>query len=395
MVGKKGRSGRLPATPDIGAKTLDRVPTGQSLQQAGRDMGLANSSGYDHICRNLEMDRQHHAAQVEWHRRCSSQGRDPDAPFRFVDLFCGIGGFHLAAADLGLHCVFACDIDAAARKVYRHNLGLEPAGDITLIQGQDIPDHELLFAGFPCQPFSIIGKRKGLADPRGNLFGEILRVIRCKRPLGIVLENVRQLVSIHGGMVLRQIQEGLEQEGYTVDCRVLNARDFGLPQKRDRTIIVATRMPFLLFPWPVAKIPMTPLSDLLESNPHPRHYASPRIRQKRQACHTSNIKPSIWHENKGGNVSSHPWSCALRAGASYNYLLVDGERRLTPREMLRLQGFPNSFEIMDSDSQVRKQAGNAVPVPMAKGAIQGVVHVIRNGQAARTCVSTHHAIPAG
>ncbi len=114
-----------------------------------------------------------------------------------------------------------------------------------------------------------------------------------------------------------------------------------MPQKRERVIIVAALTPFRNFPWHKSDTPMTPLKSLLERNPDPKHFVSERIRQKRRAAHTSDIQPAIWHENKGGNISSHPFSCALRAGASYNYLLVDGERRPTPRELLRLQGFPD------------------------------------------------------
>ena len=132
---------------------------------------------------------------------------------------------------------------------------------------------------------------------------------------------------------------------------------------------------------------MKPLSDILEPNPDPKHIVSTRIREKRHAAHKAKITPSIWHENKAGNVSSHPFSCALRAGASYNYLLVDGNRRLTPREMLRLQGFPESFEIVCNDSQTRKQAGNAVPAPIVKAVMEAMLHVIEPARAEAERVS--------
>ena len=293
-----------------------------------------------------------------------------------ADFFSGIGGFHIAAQNLGLEVVFACDIDGEARRAYQANFGLQPQGDITALTAEDVPDHDLLFAGFPCQPFSIIGRQRGFADPRGTLFFEVLRFIRTKRPLGIVLENVKQLATAQNGKVLWRILEDLHDLGYTVDHKVLNALDFGLPQKRERTIIVATLSSFWKFPWPEEKIPVQPLSEVLEVNPDPKHYASPRIREKRRKSHTAEISPSIWHENKAGNISSHQWSCALRAGASYNYLLVDGERRFTPRELLRLQGFPDSWQIVCNDSQTRKQTGNAVPVPMVQAVIERMVHLI-------------------
>lgn len=300
----------------------------------------------------------------------------PADTLRCVDFFCGIGGFHEAARNLGLEVVFACDIDEKARRAYFANYGLQPMDDIASISPEVVPDHDLIFAGFPCQPFSIIGQRRGFSDPRGILFFEILRFVRVKRPRGIVLENVKQLSTFDKGRVLKSIEYELERLGYTVESKVLNALDFGLPQKRERTIIVATLRPFMGFPWPTKPTEMKPLKDVLETNPDPKHYASERIRQKRLAVHTATETPSIWHENKGGNVSSHAWSCALRAGASYNYLLVNGERRLTPREQLRLQGFPDSWKIVCNDTETRKQTGNAVPVPMVQAVLERVVNHI-------------------
>ncbi len=304
-------------------------------------------------------------------------GRGSAVQKSFADLFCGIGGFHVAATNLGMRPVFACDIDEEARKSYRANFGIEPSGDIRAIDAANIPDHDILLAGFPCQPFSIIGNMQAFSDPRGTLWFEIVRIIEGKRPRGIVLENVKQLTTVARGTVIRQILDDLAGLGYCADYRVLNALDFGLPQKRERTIIVASIERFERFPWPTAPLPLKPLEEILESDPAPKYYASAHIRRKRQARHHTDIRPAIWHENKGGNISSHPWACALRAGASYNYLLVDGERRFTPRELLRLQGFPDDFGIVCNDSQTRKQTGNAVPVPVAEAAIRGVVDVIQ------------------
>jgi DNA (cytosine-5)-methyltransferase 1 len=305
-----------------------------------------------------------------------------DGPLRCVDLFCGIGAFHVAARELGLDVIFACDIDEEARRAYLANFGLHPHGDILSLSGSDIPDHDLLFAGFPCQPFSIIGRLEGFADPRGTLFFEALRILRAKRPRGVILENVKQLATADSGRILARIMTELEELGYAVDYRVLNALDFGLPQKRERTIIVGTQYQ-APFPWPEKPVPMTPLADVLEANPSRKHYVSPAIRAKRHAKHTADFSPAIWHENKAGNVSSHTWSCAIRAGASYNYLLVDGERRLTVRELLRLQGFPDGWEIVCNDAQTRKQAGNAVPVPMVQAVIEQMVSVVERAKTAR------------
>ena len=160
--------------------------------------------------------------------------------------------------------------------------------------------------------------------------------------------------------------------GYTVDWKILNALDFGLPQNRERIFIVATDHGRTI-DWPSGNDQMKPLSVLLERNPASRHIVSERIRQARHNAHQASVTPAIWQENKGGNVSSQPLSCALRAGASYNYLLVDGNRRLTPRELFRLQGFPESFVLPKTDAAARRLSGNSVPVPTVRARIQSIL----------------------
>ncbi|EKO15450.1 DNA cytosine methyltransferase [Leptospira kirschneri] len=302
---------------------------------------------------------------------------------RFVDLFCGIGGFRVAAeksfkkAKLDFKCVFSSDIDEYAQKAYFANFGEMPFGDISKIPSNEIPDHDLLFAGFPCQPFSIIGKGKGFEDTRGTLFFEIARILDAKRPKAFILENVKQLVSHNEGKTFKKIIETLNSLGYSIEYKVLNALHYGLPQKRERVFIVGFHKP-MQFSWPEKRSTMEPLEAILEVDVDQKHYVSDVIRKKRKAAHKSKFFPSIWHENKGGNVSSYPYSCALRAGASYNYLLVNGERRLTPREMLRLQGFPDNYKIAVPDSQVRKQAGNAVPVALVAAVLESLIPFIDN-----------------
>lgn len=294
---------------------------------------------------------------------------------RFIDLFCGIGGFRVAIeeaceeTDINAQCVFSSDIDTFCQDSYEANFGERPNGDITQVNEKDIPDHDILFAGFPCQPFSIIGQMKGLNDTRGTLFFDIARIIKEKRPKAFILENVKQLVGHDKGQTLKVILKSLKELGYHVQYSVLNALDYGLPQKRERVLIVGHQEPIMFtFPDPVR--PYKPLTEILENKVDKKHYASVYIREKRQESHKSSYYPSIWHENKSGNICSYPFSCALRAGASYNYLLVNGERRLTPREMFRLQGFPDWYKIAVSDGQARKQAGNAVPVNMIKAVVQ-------------------------
>ncbi|RYE31182.1 MAG: DNA (cytosine-5-)-methyltransferase [Sphingobacteriaceae bacterium] len=294
---------------------------------------------------------------------------------RFVDLFCGIGGFRLAMDqackenNIVPECVFSSDIDKFCQDSYENNFGERPAGDITKIDPKDIPDHDILFGGFPCQPFSIIGQMKGFDDIRGTLFYNIASIIKEKQPKAFVLENVKQLVGHNGGQTLKVILKTLQEElKYTVRVAVLNALDYGLPQKRERVVIVGHKEP-ILYSYPQPMRPFKPLSEVLETVIDKKHVASDYIINKRKERHQSAYKLSIWHENKSGNICSYPYSCALRAGASYNYLLVNGERRLTPREMFRLQGFPDSYKIIANDTQARKQAGNAVPVNLIKAVI--------------------------
>jgi DNA (cytosine-5)-methyltransferase 1 len=300
------------------------------------------------------------------------------AKVRFIDLFAGIGGFHYAinyaSARLGYSadCVFASDIDSVAREAYRVNFGINPFGDITQYDENEIPDHDVLLGGFPCQAFSIIGDRKGFEDTRGTLFFDIARILKVKRPSGFVLENVKQLKGHDKGQTLGIILRTLRNLGYDVDFRVLNALDFGLPQKRERIFIVGW-IDSLNFDWNFPAVPVTPLSDILESNVPSSFFASDGIKSRRaalvKASQIAHNRPTIWHENKSGNISAYEFSCALRAGASYNYLLVNGERRLTSREMLRLQGFPDEFQVVHRYSDVRRLAGNSLPIPVANEVI--------------------------
>ncbi len=267
---------------------------------------------------------------------------------------------------LGGTCVFSSEWDKHAQQTYAHNFGEIPAGDITQINEVDIPDHDILLAGFPCQPFSIIGDKQGFQDTRGTLFFDIARILKQKQPRAFLLENVKQLLTHDKGRTFAVIEEQLSQLGYTTYHKVLNALDFGLPQKRERIFIVGFREP-IAFEFPKSVGAYKPLLEILESDEgiEPSLFASARIQEsRREKCKGTPFFPSMWHENKGGNISVLPFSCALRANASYNYLLVNGVRRLSSRELLRLQGFPEDFEIMGNMMQVRKQTGNSVAVPV-------------------------------
>ena len=295
---------------------------------------------------------------------------------RAVDLFSGIGGFHFAAAQNGYEVAFASEWDAKAAEQYHAATGLVPVGDITQVDAASVPEHDLLLGGFPCQSFSIIGHRRGLDDERGQLIYSIFRILAAKRPSLFVLENVKQLATHDSGRTLSHILGELRSLGYATDYKVLNALRFGVPQRRERVFIVGFRDQEAAsrLVWPEGSDAYRPLSEILEPEADlaPSLRVSARVRAQVRSKHSPSRRPSIWHQNKGGNISSHPYSCALRAGASYNYLLVNGERRLSGREMLRLQGFPESFPIIGSYAGIRKQCGNAVPVPMAAAVIEAV-----------------------
>ncbi|MEE8341983.1 MAG: DNA (cytosine-5-)-methyltransferase [Candidatus Neomarinimicrobiota bacterium] len=300
--------------------------------------------------------------------------------FTFIDLFAGIGGFHVAAKSLGGKCLFASEIDKDARSAYEVNHGLAPHGDITKIDAKEIPDHDILFAGFPCQPFSIIGDRLGFDDIRGTLFFDISRILKEKKPPMFMLENVKQLSTHSKGKTIKTIISDLESIGYKTYFKVLNALNYGLPQKRERTIFVGFMDHSIDFKFP-KEIKRKTLEEILlkDEEIEDKHFASKRISEKRMTSHKSKYELAIWHENKSGNISSYPYSCALRAGASYNYLLVNGKRRLAPRELLRLQGFPDTFKIVCPDTQTRKQAGNAVPVTMIREVLRSILYAAHLG----------------
>ncbi|MDJ0601549.1 MAG: DNA (cytosine-5-)-methyltransferase [Crocosphaera sp.] len=319
-----------------------------------------------------------------------SSNKNDTFQLRYIDLFCGIGGFRIALnlacsaykierKKIQPICVFSSDIDRHAQITYQANFQEQPQGDITKIPAESIPSHDLLLAGFPCQPFSICGKLEGFEDTRGTLFFEIARILDYHRPYAFILENVKQLVGHNQGKTLKAILDILLDLGYYTEYKVLNALEFGLPQKRERIFIVGFPEP-LSFSWPKPNKSMKPLSEILEKSVSKFYYASPEIQKNRLAKYKGNYQHefTIWHENKGGNISAYPYSCAMRAGASYNYLLVNGKRRLTEREMLRLQGFPDSFHLIGSYSTARKLVGNSVAIPCVTSILNCIFKAVNN-----------------
>ena len=289
-------------------------------------------------------------------------------PFTFIDLFAGIGGIRLGFESVGGTCVFSSEFDEDACRTYEANFGEHPSGDITKIKASEIPDFDILLGGFPCQAFSIIGKREGFQNETcGTLFFDIERILREKKPLAFMLENVRNLTAHDNGRTFKVILSHLEALGYTVYSQVLNALDYGCPQKRERIIIVGFRDP-ILFSFPDPQSKRVHIKEVLEDNVDAKYYVRAAIRNSRlmRLKDPNYPKPYISHENKAGTITPHPYSCALRAGASANYILVNDERRPTEREMLRIQGFPETFKIVVPYGKIRHQCGNSVAVPVIK-----------------------------
>lgn len=301
--------------------------------------------------------------------------------FTFVDLFAGIGGIRIPFTELGGKCVFSSEWNKAAQISYSYNFGEVPFGDITKINSDSIPKHDVLLAGFPCQAFSIIGKMKGFADTRGTMFFEVARILQYHQPKAILLENVKQLVSHDGGKTFKVILDTLAELGYSVKWKILNALDFGLPQKRERVIIVGFKSAAACEQFnfdfePIAYNLASVLED--DKNVDSSLFASDMILDKRRKrVEGKNVfYPSVWHENKSGNISILPYACALRTGASYNYLLINGYRRPSSRELLRFQGFPEKFKIEVSHQEIRRQTGNSVAVPMIRAVAKKIIQLL-------------------
>ncbi len=302
--------------------------------------------------------------------------------FRFIDLFAGIGGIRLGFEHVGGKCVFSSEFDEDACITYEANFGEHPSGDITKIDAKDIPEFDILLGGFPCQAFSIIGKKEGFNDDtRGTLFFEIERILAEKKPPAFMLENVRNLTAHDKGNTFKVIIKHLEKLGYNVYAKVLNALDYGVPQKRERIFIVG----FLddvkfKFPEPIPVEERKTLTDILETDVDSKYYVRDAIRISRleRLKDKDYPKPYISHENMAGSITPHPYSAALRAGASANYILINDERRPTEKEMLRIQGFPDTYKIVLPYGKVKKQCGNSVAVPVIKAIATEMIKALKS-----------------
>lgn len=309
--------------------------------------------------------------------------------FTFVDLFAGIGGIRIPFGELNGKCVFSSEWDSFAQKTYRVNFGEVPSGDITKIDAEDIPDFDILLAGFPCQPFSQAGLKKGFADIRGTMFFEIERIMAKKRPKAFLLENVKQLKGHDHGNTLKTILEHLDSLGYETDYKVLRAADFGVPQNRERIYIVGfDRKKFRLpknfvFEYPKPSKKKTRLGDILEENVDEKYTISDKLyaghlrRKKEHLAKGNGFGFSLFDKN-----SPYTSTISARYYKDGSEILIDqgkskNPRKLTPRECAGLQGFPEGFIIPVSDTQAYKQFGNSVAVPVVRAVARQLIATIK------------------
>lgn len=318
---------------------------------------------------------------------------------KFIDLFCGIGGIRLGLDSQGFECVFSSDINTECQRTYKTNFGEEPFGDITKIDEKSIPDHDILCAGFPCQPFSISGKQKGFDDTRGTLFFDICRIINEKKPSVVFLENVKHMVHHNGGRTLQTILDKLEDLGYEVSWRVLNGVDFGVPQNRERIIIIGSLNGKFDFN-KIKTVPRGRLLDFLDKEGEfeyldPVDYTlieKPKQQPgsglmfagyRNKSIRKVGVRPGTEHlsrVHKQPNriysvMGVHPTLPSQESSGRFFILTSDNRvRKLTINECWRIMGFPETYIKVSSVGEQYKQLGNSVCVPM----ITAVAEEIKN-----------------
>ena len=315
--------------------------------------------------------------------------------FRFIDLFAGIGGFRIALSEQGGQCVFSSEWDQNSQAVYQANHGDLPAGDITKILAEEIPPHDVLTAGFPCQAFSVSGKQLGFEDSRGTLFYDVARIVKHHRPKIVFLENVKNIVGHDGGNTIRVIRKTLEDLGYSVHLKVLRSSDYGVPQARERAYFVCVDKTFsskpFLFPEHASTV--VRVADILEKEVGDEFTIDrPDIELIRDEKSIKDPKSplQIGKINKGGQgeriysifgsgitLSAYGGGAAAKTGA----YLVDGKvRKLTPRECARLQGFPETFTPHEKKNLAYKQFGDSVSVPVIRAIFREVMSQYKLGE---------------
>ena len=297
---------------------------------------------------------------------------------KFIDLFAGIGGFRVAFESLKATCVFSAEIDKYACETYQQNFGENPFCDVSTLDATMIPNFDILCAGFPCQPFSLAGKRQGFQDTRGTLFFDIERILLKKQPKAFILENVKGLVNHDKGKTLKIILNTLEKKlKYKLFYKVLNSKDYGLPQNRERIYIIGFKNHDINFEFPPKEETKVTLSSIRETNLENRTISE--LATSHIKTHLKNHKK--YHEIKDNHLliayEIRKSRCAFRfdglspcltakmgTGGNNVPLFVNELRKFTTRECLRIQGFPESYTIAPNTSQSYKQIGNSVSVPV-------------------------------
>lgn len=298
--------------------------------------------------------------------------------YTFIDLFAGLGGFRLALESLGAKCVYSNEWDEHVKKVYEANFGDLPEGDITQVDERSIPDHDILCAGFPCQAFSISGKQRGFEDSRGTLFFDVARIVKEKKPKIVFLENVKNFASHDNGHTLEVVQATMEELGYTFYQKVLNAVDYGVPQKRERIYMVCFRNDLNLkeFKYPKPFGLTKHVEDFLlhdESQVESLYVNRPDTYLNcTEDNEYSNKTIRLGIVNKGGqgeriySVKGIAITLSAYGGGIFaktgGYLINGKIRKLHPRECARIMGYPDTYKICESDSQAYKQFGNSVVI---------------------------------
>lgn len=308
------------------------------------------------------------------------------AKYKMIDLFAGIGGTRLGFFQTKkVKIVFTSEIDKFAQKTYRANFGDEPKGDITKISSDEIPDHDILVGGFPCQAFSQAGLKLGFNDTRGTLFFEIVRILNDKHPKAFLLENVKNLVNHDNGKTFEVIKNSLNELGYAIKYSLFKAKDFGVPQNRERIYIVGfdkKQVPnWDKFAFPTPPCTQTRVGDILELFVDPKYTISDEIwigHQNRKIRNRENGKGFGY--TLFTNNSPYTNTISARYYKDGSEILIEQKgmnpRKITPREAARLQGFPENFIIPVSDTQAYKQFGNSVAVPVIHAIAEEIVKIL-------------------
>lgn len=293
---------------------------------------------------------------------------------KIVDLFAGIGGIRLGVEQAfgSIDCVFTSEIDKYAVTTYKANFrDANIFGDIKQIDENDVPDHDILLAGFPCQPFSQAGLKKGFTDTRGTLFFDIERILLAKQPKAFLLENVKQLKGHNKGETFQTIIDHLNKAGYKVFYEILKARDFGVPQNRERIYIVGFLDHSINFEFPKPTNLPTRVGDILDDIVDEKYTISDKLwagHKRRKEANKLNGKGFGY--GLFNKESAYTNTISARYYKDGSEILIEQEnknpRKLTPREAARLQGFPEEYVIPVSDAQAYKQFGNSVAVPVIK-----------------------------